>query len=122
MVRSLVNKLEGPLDPDDVKIAKEILSQKCLVGLMDQMEESVVRFHAYFGFGNDAALNCARQQYTTKGSKAAEQNSHSHPALDPNGEAYALLAKKNRLDIILYDHAMRLFQEQGRWMKEQKLR
>ncbi|KAL7519898.1 hypothetical protein ACHAWX_004652 [Stephanocyclus meneghinianus] len=121
MVRSLVNKLEGPLDPDDVKIAKEILSQKCLVGLMDRMEESVVRFHAYFGFGNDAALNCARQQYTTKGSKVAEQNSHSHPALDPNGETYALLAKKNRLDIILYDHAVRLFAEQGTWMKEQKL-
>ena len=61
MVRSLVNKLEGPLDPDDVKIAKEILNQKCLVGLMDRMEYSVVQFHAYFGFGNDATLDCARQ-------------------------------------------------------------
>lgn len=123
MVRSLVNKLEGPLDPDDVKIAKEILNQKCLVGLMDRMEESVLRFHNYFGFDNDAALNCALEQYTSKskGSRTEEQNSHTHPLLDPKGETYELLAKKNRLDIVLYEYAVRLFDEQGVWMKEHKL-
>lgn len=123
MVRSLVNKLEGPLDPDDVKIAKEILNQKCLIGLMDRMEESVLRFHEYFGFDNDAALNCALDQYTSKakGSRTEEQNSHSHPLLDPKGETYKLLAKKNRLDIVLYEHAVRLFDEQGVWMKKNKL-
>lgn len=123
MVRSLVNKLEGPLDPDDVKIAKEILHQKCLIGLMDRMEESVLRFHKYFGFDNDPALDCAKKQYTSeeKGSRTEEQNRHFHPQLDPKGGTYELLAKKNSLDIVLYEYAVRLFDEQGKWMKQQKL-
>jgi hypothetical protein len=125
MVRSLVNKLEGPLDPDDIQVAKEIISKKCFVGLMDQMEESVSRFHAYFGFNNDTALECAKQQYSRKGEKAVDaamkQNSHAHPKLDENSETYALLAKKNGLDIALYERAVRMFEEQGNWMKEQKI-
>lgn len=123
MVRSLVNKLEGPLDPDDVNVAKEILHRKCLVGLVDRMEESVVRFHAYFSFDNDVALQCALRQYTSKeeGSRTEEQNSHSHPELDTKGETYAILAKKNMLDIDLYNYATELFDEQGKWMKAYKM-
>lgn len=123
MVRSLVNKLEGPLDPDDVNVAKEILHRKCLVGLVDRMEESVMRFHAYFSFDNDVALQCALRQYTSKeeGSRIEEQNSHSHPELDTNGETYAILARKNMLDIDLYNYATELFDEQGKWMKAYKM-
>lgn len=90
---------------------------------MDRMEESVLRFHAYFGWREEEALDCAKKQYISKsnGSRVEEQNSHSHPTLDPKGETYASLAKKNRLDIVLYEYAVRLFDEQGKWMRDQNL-
>ena len=123
MVRSLVNKLEGPLEPDDVKVAMEILNKKCLVGLIDRMEESIMRFHRYFGFDNERSLNCAFEQYVSKekGSRTEEQNSHSHPQIERKGETYRLLAEKNSLDIILYEYAILLFEDQGKWMKDQNL-
>jgi hypothetical protein len=77
MVRSLVRKMTGPLNPEDVLIAQEILRRKCLVGLMEDMEESIRRFHSlYFRpryFENNAneeenaAFNCAIEHFATKG-------------------------------------------------------
>lgn len=116
MVRSLTNKMTGPLTPDDFFIAKEVLRKKCLIGLMEGMEESIIRFHAYFKLGDENALECSRNQFATKGS-----NSHSHPALDQGGETWAVLAKKNALDIRLYEYAQELFEEQGEWLKKEKL-
>jgi hypothetical protein len=122
MVRTLVNKMTGPLEPEDVQVAMEILKRKCLVGLMEDMEGSVSRFHDYFRFRTPYrdALNCSRRNYATKGGNAG-QNGHAHPTLDPNGEAYAILERKNMLDVRLYDYARELYAEQGAWMMEKKL-
>ena len=112
MVRSLTNKMEGPLSPDDIEIAKEVLRRKCLVGLMERMEESIVRFHTYFGFGDEVALLCSQQTFASKGS--SKSNSHSHPKLDEQSETYEILRVKNELDIRLYEYAKELFEEQGK--------
>ena len=112
MVRSLTNKMEGPLSLDAIEIAKEVLRRKCLVGLMDRMEESIVRFHTYFGFGDEAALLCSQQTFASKGS--SKSNSHSHPKLDEQSETYEILRVKNELDIRLYEYAKELFEEQGK--------
>ena len=104
--------MEGPLSPDDIEIAKEVLRRKCLVGLMDRMEESIVRFHTYFGFGDEAALLCSQQTFASKGS--SKSNSHSHPKLDEQSETYEILRVKNELDIRLYEYAKELFEEQGK--------
>ena len=128
MVRSLVRKMTGPLNPEDVLIAQEILRRKCLVGLMEDMEESIRRFHSlYFRpryFENNAneeenaAFNCAIEHFATKG---LSQNSHGHPKLDETSETWEILAAKNRLDIQLYEFAKELFVEQGKWMKNQNV-
>ncbi|KAL9183168.1 hypothetical protein ACHAXT_004955 [Thalassiosira profunda] len=118
MVRSLTGKMTGPLSPEDILVAQEVLKRKCLVGLMDRMEESLVRYHNYFRFGNDAALQCAREHFAKKGSG---QNTHRHPKLDPGSEAWKTLQVKNELDIRLYDFARELFVEQGNWMKKENL-
>jgi len=118
MVRALTNKMVGPLASEDVMIAKEILKRKCLIGLMDRMEESIVRFHAYFGFGDAGDLDCAVRNYANGGDLA---NHHSHPRLDPNGETWKVLERKNGLDIQLYEYAKQLFEEQGMWMKSQNI-
>lgn len=77
MVRSLVRKMTGPLNPEDVLIAQEILRRKCLVGLMEDMEESIRRFHSlYFrpryvennaNEEENSAFNCAIEHFAKKG-------------------------------------------------------
>ncbi|KAL3771557.1 hypothetical protein ACHAWU_003732 [Discostella pseudostelligera] len=126
MVRSLVQKMTGPLVPEDVFIAQEILRRKCLVGLMVEMEESLRRFHSYFHYrylgieeDENAALNCAIEHFAKKG--LSGQNSHGHPTLHETSETYEILATKNQLDIRLYEFAKELFVEQGKWMKEKNM-
>ncbi len=41
--------MEGPLTGKDLVGAKEVLRRKCLVGMLEQMEESVDQFQQYFG-------------------------------------------------------------------------
>jgi hypothetical protein len=122
MVRTLVNKMTGPLEPEDVHVAMEILKRKCLVGLMEDMEGSVTRYHNYFRFRTPYrdALNCSRRNYATKGGNAG-QNGHAHPILNPNDETYGILEQKNMLDVRLYEYARELYAEQGAWMTEKKL-
>jgi len=120
MVRTLVNKMEGPLDgPRDIAIAKEIIRQKCIVGLLDEMDETIRRFHSYFGFENDEALTCALQNFAAAG--GLQSNSHKHPKLDPNGSTWEIIEKKNSLDIHLFEYAIELWHEQGQWMKNENM-
>ena len=119
MVRSLVNKMEGPLEPADIEIAKEIIRKKCIVGLMDRMDETIIRFHAFFGFEDDDALACGRENFSTAGGR--QTNSHKHPTLDPKEDAWQTIAGKNRLDIILFEYALELFEEQTEWMKRENI-
>ena len=136
MVRSLRNKMTGPLNVDDLHIAKEVLRHKCIIGLLERMEESVIRFHTYFKFDTpyEDALNCAIRNFGSKegggggGSRGNGNNgkqnagpSNNHPKLESNSETYKILEQKNMLDIKLYEYAEELFIEQGEWMKAKKM-
>lgn len=136
MVRSLRNKMTGPLTLDDLHIAMEIIRQKCIIGLLEHMEESVIRFHTYFKFDtpyDDDALNCAIRNFAIKessiGGKGDDGNNgkqnagprNNHPKLESNSETYKILEQKNMLDIQLYEYVKELFIEQGDWMKAKKM-
>lgn len=112
MVRSLVDKMEGELSMPDLKLAKEILRKKCVVGLLDRWEESIDRFDAFFGFQphgdrHEQALQC-RNTLRAKGGS----NIHQHPIVNTTSDVYAILERENALDLILYDYIQELFQEQ----------
>ena len=115
MVRSLSNKMEGPLSADDLEEAKRTLRTKCLVGLLDEMETSLARFRHFFHWdGPDGnygpmAERCQEQLLARGGSNRIE-----HPILvDRNSRDYDNFARKNVLDLILYEYARQLFVEQG---------
>ena len=115
MVRSLSNKMEGPLSADDLEEAKRTLRTKCLVGLLDEMETSLARFRHFFHWdGPDGnygpmAERCQEQLLARGGSNRVE-----HPILvDRNSRDYDNFARKNVLDLILYEYARQLFVEQG---------
>ena len=55
-------------------------------------------------------LLSAKTSFARKGS--SQSNKNKHPPLDGESETYAILAKKNELDILLYFFAKELFDEQ----------
>jgi len=117
MVRSLVDKMEGELSMSDLRLAKEILKQKCLVGLLDRWEASINRFDSFFGFQphgdrHEQALQC-RETLRAKGGS----NKHQHPIVNRTSAVYAILERENALDLILYEYVQELFQEQELFTK-----
>lgn len=110
MVRFLSNELEGDLTEAHLAIAKEVLRQKCLIGLLEQKTESFVRFEKYFGWGpkNEDERDC-RDKLLHWG----WSNKHSHPDVEEGSPVWELLYTKNSLDMKLYEYAKQLFQEQS---------
>jgi len=49
IIRFLTGEMDGTINESHLNIAKQMLSDYCLVGLMDEKEESMKRFEAYFG-------------------------------------------------------------------------
>jgi len=111
MVRFLTNELIDNLTEEHLVTAKEILKKKCLVGLLEKIDESLERFEQYFGFHGDNTLvtNECKDRYLHWGWK----NRHDHPMLQEGSTAYKLLFRKNELDIKLYEYAKELFELQG---------
>ena len=123
MVRMMVNKMNierQQLVPDDLITAKEILRRKCLIGLVSNMEESLLRIEAYFGWtvkdlyhrGTFAMTGeeCKRQYFAGE----QKENVHKHPTIIPGSEAWNLLSKAAAYDMQLYSYAVELFQAQGK--------
>lgn len=112
MVRGLVDKMEGALSDDDLELAKEILRQKCVVGLMDRWEESMDRFDFFFNFQPDGARHEQARQCREGFREKGGSNKHKHPAVNHTSVAYLELERKNDLDLRLYDYIHKLYSEQ----------
>ena len=122
VVRQLVNKLDwqAELYDEDLDLAKDILREKFVVGLITKMEESKDRFDKYFGFGSeeddDARDECVARVLGLPSAKKDETqttNSHPHPKVLPNTPEWEALLKINMFDLELYDYAVALFEEQA---------
>jgi hypothetical protein len=120
MVRSMVSKRAGGvIDATDVQVAVEIMRRKMIVGFVDDMKESIRRFETYFGWsavdiyrGGELkpAAEC-KATYLDKESRGGS-NSNKHPPVLPGSEAHRLLSDLNWADIILYEKAKTIFEEQ----------
>ena len=129
--------LHGDDNDGRLQLAKELLREYYLVGLTDQMTESLRRFDAYFGIDVEMLKETeTKERYATckdqyweknNGDDTEEQqqqqqqqrelksNSNEHPHLDPSSEEWRAIADANRHDIELYEYAEKLFREQGRF-------
>jgi len=106
MVRVLTNKFRGKVTGEDLEVAKEILRTRCVVGLMDRMEESLDRFSTYFGWSAPDGDDC-KNELLHKG-----VNRNSHAKVKVGSEAWNIMYEQNELDIKLYEYAQVLFEEQ----------
>jgi len=125
IIRSLVNKMEGPLSPDDVDMAKQILKRKCLIGLVDEFDTSIKGFNDAFDFHPN--FNVDVEGYTTRSAKEkrvgecveqlsgdgdAGSNRHVHVKLSEDSEAYKIIQRKNTWDMMLWEFIGDLYREQ----------
>ena len=128
----------GDDDDGKLQLAKELLDQYYVVGLTDQMTESLRRFDAYFGI--DAAMMkdiTTKERYARCKDKfwektndadhaeesqhrALKSNSNEHRRLDPSGEEWKAIEDANSLDMELFHYAEILFRKQGRFFQEEE--
>jgi len=111
-VSLLLNKKRGdPITEEDVTLAKQILKDKYLVGLVTKMEESIDRFDNFFGwYENDFRSSCIKQYIHHP------VNNNPHKVVKEGSRAWDLAVEKNWPDMELYDYAVQLFEEQGNFI------
>mmetsp|Transcript_11089 Transcript_11089/g.13129 ORF Transcript_11089/g.13129 Transcript_11089/m.13129 type:complete len:514 (+) Transcript_11089:116-1657(+) len=131
MTRSLVNNPKLPLVRDDLSLAKEILRQRCVVGLHENIELSFNLFERYFGWTAEAEITENVRGYSAKDLKDAvdahdtckrdvlkKEQSYAfdiHKLVgDIDEELYSKIVEKNKFDMELFWYANYLFEEQQR--------
>lgn len=128
MVKKMAMKgLRDPVDMTDLVIAKEIVRRYFIVGLMNDMEESFQRFNIVLGLDDtfeqkqmcmNTYLSSAHEITAdvvgeSHAVPAVAVNSNPHPKVLEGSPEYNLLAKRNALDMMLYDYITRLYAEQA---------
>jgi hypothetical protein len=110
MTRFLSNAEDNELKLEHLAIAKCVLEQKCLVGLLKFKWESLRRIETYFGWTLDGEkVNDCH----TKLLDWNWPNKNKHLAVKEGSEAWRKLASVNELDMKLYKHAEKIYKIQG---------
>ncbi len=120
VTRTLVNKMTGTLYLEDLDLAKHILKQKCLVGLLTQKAVSMRRFTKYFGWeklaGVPGSLECEERSMFW-----GWQNKNDHPFVEEGSEEYQIICARNEFDMELYEYAIEVFEDQGRSLDKEEV-
>lgn len=125
MTRFLTNRMTGELTKDDMEQAKQILKEKFLIGLLEDLDETVYRIMKYNEWKYDADETAKMKQedcirdLTTVGS-AINPDPYEIPTRGT--QAYALITWQTQFDTKLFEYAKQLFDEQTKqWgTKERK--
>ena len=117
MVHFLTNTPDSEEVTADVHlpIAKRILRDKVLIGLLHHKGESLRRFETYFGWQLDGEK---MEDCHTKVLDWSWPQKNKHPPIHEGSEAWKLLKGSNELDVALYHYAENLFREQGEIFKQ----
>merc|ERR1712048_1501443 len=116
LTRRLTNTLIGPLTEHHKNKALKIINSKFLVGLLSHYESSVNRFERFFKWTykvNPMSQEMCRKEILESGKNAYTGVDHDTESM---GDAFALLARKNTLDIQIYEFIEKLFVEQGNFV------
>ena len=92
----------------DLTIAKNLLRQKAMIGLLEQKTESLRRFLVLHRVGASGARECQERMLDY-----AWPNNGHHDTVGKKSDAYQLLIQSNSLDMKLYEYAKFLFDLQS---------
>ena len=127
MTRFLSGDLNGQVTNDHLSIAKEVLRRKCLVGLLEQKEETFRRFYKYLHLDDPTFLtsfssmtidtHIKNEDYTKSCISRVVfddwPNRNQHPVLEKDSQVWNILKEKNYFDMQLYEYAKTIFKEQS---------
>ena len=115
VVHMLEDKTEGaPLTNEDLEYAKELISNKFVVGLLDKFEESVHRFNLIIGVNEKDEHNqeCVADFVEKNDTTRLAVRGENSVSVERGSETYELLAKIHSYDMELYAHIYTAFAEQ----------
>jgi len=107
ITRLLSGQATGTITEHHLNIAKEVLRRKCLVGVLERKQETVVRLAEYFAWDHHKQHLCV-QNYLKNWSR---QN--NHPVVQEDSAEWNTLMMQNGFDMELYMYVNRLFDEQA---------
>ena len=113
MVRQLTSSFEGDLTDEHLNVAKNIIKEKFMVGLLHEKQRTMDRFEKFFRWKyrvNPTNQEKCREQLLTSGSNSNASNKKVKPK--PGEEAWDLVAWQNQYDIQLYEFIEQIFEEQ----------
>lgn len=109
MVRILSESMTGPIDMDNLEVAKEVLRRKFIVGFLDNKRGSFARFDHYFKWKNSPKYE---KEFGCRKQLMDEKYVPKHP-IRKDSDTWKLLMEQNRFDMHLYDFAKELFSQQS---------
>ena len=110
MTRSLIGHWNGELTQMHLDIAKSIIKRKCLVGLIEEKEETLRRFELFFNWDRRN-----RKESKCRNNLLNEDwpNRYAHEPVQEGSHVWELLEKQNAYDMELYYYAKKIFEEQA---------
>ena len=113
MVRMLSSKMTGDVGEGDLEMAKNLLKEKLIVGLLEQKDESMKRFEHHFGwrYTENPKRQAACRTRILVGDYRTNESAKSK--IKEGSQAWSLLMWQNKLDMKLYKYAKALFLQQG---------
>ena len=79
LVKELAAKTHGDTTEEDLKLAKETLKKRFVVGLMNEMEESIHRFNNVMGIDEEDNAKNTKCMKSYFGTRVRKENSNAHP-------------------------------------------
>lgn len=114
-VKRLAGKgMAGEATDHDLRIAMRTLEEYFVVGLTERMDESLRRFNAVLRIDEDEpTAKVCMKHFFFDSVGVRKTNSIAHPILNEMSQGWIALHDTNQLDVRLYYHAVRLFEEQA---------
>ena len=109
LVRILSESMTGPIDMDNLEVAKEVLKRKFIVGLLDNKRGTFARFDHYFKWKESPDY---QKEFGCRKQLMDEKYTPRHP-IRKDSDTWKLLHEQNRFDVHLYEYSKELFQSQS---------
>ena len=109
LVRILSESMTGPIDMDNLEVAKEVLRRKFIIGLLENKRGTFARFDHYFKWKDSPKY---QQEFGCRKQLMDEKYIARHP-IRKDSDTWKLLHEQNRFDMHLYEFAKELFTQQS---------
>ncbi|KAL7462917.1 hypothetical protein ACHAXS_003436 [Conticribra weissflogii] len=119
MVRQLSGVLPGDaITEHHMDLAKNLLSAKFFIGIVEQMEETVRQLQVYYGWKERPGMEGCVEQFVGGQHETFQLRKRQKPAKD--SEEWNMIVEKEKFDMELYYFGLEIFSKQQRMYPSEK--